>query len=162
MLAARHVVEENDLRVLGAPFNLLACGIVAWAVVIRINADNLAITLVPEQQALVRIGIGSEVGGVIDRRFLAVPVVVAKIGLLWHEILLTNEVRLELLFFHAIRQIYVTANFVFARFLIPEEEDCCHSTIFEVAFAALKLFQESVARKILIVTCKGLEFLGLV
>jgi hypothetical protein len=26
----------------------------------------------------------------------------------------------------------------------------------------LKLFQESVARKILIVTCKGLEFLGLV
>lgn len=53
MFAARHVVEENHLRVLVAPFNLLASGVVAWVVVIRVHADYLSVALVPEKQALV-------------------------------------------------------------------------------------------------------------
>ena len=84
MFAAGHVVKENHLRVLGAPFDLLSCGVIAWVVIIRVHTDNLAIALVPEQQALVRVSVGSEVGGVIYRRFLAVPVVVAEVSLLWH------------------------------------------------------------------------------
>lgn len=53
MFAAGHVVKENHLRVLGAPFDLLARGVIAWVVIIRVHTDNLAIALVPEQQALV-------------------------------------------------------------------------------------------------------------
>lgn len=62
MFAARHVVEENHLRVLVAPFNLFARSVIAWVVVVRVHTNDFAVTLVPEQQALVGVSIGPKVG----------------------------------------------------------------------------------------------------
>lgn len=61
MFASRHVVEENHLRVLVAPFNLFARGIIAWIVVVRVHTNDFAVALIPEQQTLVGISVGPKV-----------------------------------------------------------------------------------------------------
>lgn len=60
MLAARIMVEENDLRVLFA-LNFDPGRVVAGLVHLWVHADDLAIPLIAEQQALVAIRVGPEV-----------------------------------------------------------------------------------------------------
>lgn len=60
VLAARIMVEENDLRVLFA-LNFDPGRVVAGLVHLWVHADDLAIPLIAEQQALVAIRVGPEV-----------------------------------------------------------------------------------------------------
>lgn len=60
------MVEEDHLSILLAALDLLARGVVAWVFVVWVHADDLAVALVPEQQSLVRVGVGSEVRRVVD------------------------------------------------------------------------------------------------
>lgn len=92
---------------------------------------------------------------------MAIPVVVAEVRLLWHQDFLLHEDGFEVFLLHPVGQVDVTADFILAvRASDSEEEDGCHSAVFEVSLPVLQRFQELVANNLAaVITCQSLELL---
>lgn len=101
LLSARVVIKEDHLRVFVRLDNCARRSI-SRALQIWIHIDDLSVALVSEEQALVRVGVDFEIWGVQHAALLLLPVVETQISLLWHNVFLLHEVRLEILSFHAV------------------------------------------------------------
>lgn len=161
MLASGVVVEEYDLSVL-LTLDLSPSGVVAWLVHFGVDADDLSVAFIPEKESLVAVGVRSEVGRVVNRCFLAVPVVVAEVSLLGHQHLLLLEDWLEIFLLHAVGQVDVTADLrscsetliaLLLLFDFPYEQNSRHPAILESCLTLLQRLQEGVIGDLTAVTC---------
>ena len=75
------MVKEDDLGVF-VTLNFLSDCAIARVFKIRIDVDDLSVSLVSEEESSVGVGIHSEVRGIIDGAGLSLPVVVAEVR--WH------------------------------------------------------------------------------
>jgi hypothetical protein len=130
VLAASHVVEENHLGVFFALNFFTVCAVsrfFGW-----IYVDDFSISLVSEKKTLVGVCVNSEVGGVAQVAQLRIPVIVRKVRCFGNDKFLSHENGSEVLRFHPVCKIDVTANFVFTWLLISNEEYSCHSPVPEM------------------------------
>ena len=67
------MVEEHHLSIV-ITLDLNSFNSVTWWVLVWINIDHLSVPLVSEQKTSVRIGINSEIRGVVQSRMLGIPV----------------------------------------------------------------------------------------
>ena len=73
MLSSRDMVEEHHLSIV-ITLDLNSFSSVTWWVLVWINIDHLSVPLVSEQKTSVRIGINSEIRGVVQSGMLGIPV----------------------------------------------------------------------------------------
>ena len=67
------MVEEHHLSIV-ITLDLNSFSSVTWWVLVWINIDHLSVPLVSEQKTSVRIGINSEIRGVVQSGMLGIPV----------------------------------------------------------------------------------------
>ena len=67
------MVEEHHLSIV-ITLDLNSFNSVTWWVLVWINIDHLSVPLVSEQKTSVRIGINSEIRGVVQSGMLGIPV----------------------------------------------------------------------------------------
>ena len=67
------MVEEHNLSIV-ITLDLNSFSSITWWVLVWINVDDLSVPLVPEQKTGIRIGINSEIRGVVQSGMLGIPV----------------------------------------------------------------------------------------
>mmetsp|Transcript_12412 Transcript_12412/g.22596 ORF Transcript_12412/g.22596 Transcript_12412/m.22596 type:complete len:225 (+) Transcript_12412:100-774(+) len=116
------MVIDDDLKVLGS-LDLCPRTIIS-GVGIRVNVNNFSISLVLEQQAGLVVRDHLEVGRGVGGRGLGLPVVVAQVAGLGHELLPPLKVRLEVLRLQPQGVVDVAGDFLSFRILVSYEDYC--------------------------------------
>ena len=157
MLSPSYVVEEHHLRVLVA-LNLHPLGSVAWWILGWVHVDDLPVSFVSEQQALVGVGVHPEVWRVVQGRVLRVPVEEAQVRLLWHEHFLALEDLPKVFRFQSVRQVDVAGDLVLAFSLVSNEDDGGHPSAPDIVLPVGQRLEEVrvVNLAALVALCLGL------
>ena len=128
MFASCYVIEKDNLCIFICLY-FDSLGAITRGIFHRINVNNFSVSLVAEKKTCVRIGINTEIWGVTKSAVVGLPVIVREVRWLGQKHLLAFKVEAEVLCFQTVSQVNVTTNFVFAVFIISDENDRRHAAI---------------------------------
>ena len=141
MLSPSYMIEEDDLCILFA-FDLYSLGTVTWWILGWVDVYHFSISFVSEQQSLVRVGVDSEVGRVIQGWMLSIPVEEAEVRLLWHEHLLSLKDLPKVLSFQPVSKINVARDLVLPFSRVSNEDNRGHPSTSDIVFSVSQRLQE--------------------
>jgi len=119
MLSSGKVIKEDYLSVVFT-LKYLARATVTGSLHLRVDIDNLSVSFVSEEKALVGTSVNSKVRRISHTANLRLPMVETQISLSWQELLFVFENTSEVLCFHSVSQIDVSTDF-FAWLLNSQE-----------------------------------------
>ena len=134
MLSSCDMIKEYNLSIFFTiNFNPLST-ITRW-ILVWININYFSISLISKQKACIWISINSKVWWIIKLWKLRVPIEMAQICCLWHEIFLSFKNLSEVFCFKSMSQINVTWDLTSSFSWISNENDCCHSSASDIIFS---------------------------
>jgi hypothetical protein len=128
MLASCNVIEEHNLSVLICLYLNSFCSITR-GIFSGIDINNFSITFVSEEETCLRVSVNSEIRWFKKRAILSLPIIVWEVSLSGKEYFLAFKIESEIVSFQAMSKVNVTADLIFAIFVISDKDNGCHTSV---------------------------------